>query len=92
MGAKPSIIFDTSGWNQFLQEPSLDSLVAGLKAGFFIRLTGTNIEEMAATQDSRLRKSLLHLCRGLADDYLSPYHWITNELIASYSKDPNLFD
>lgn len=92
MNTKPSLIFDASGWNQLLDDPNSASLVAGLKAGFFVRVTGTNVAEIAATPNSTRRTSLLHLCRALADDYLFPYHWITNGLITSYSQDPNAFD
>src|SRR6201999_2670152 len=72
--------------------PNLNSLVEALKASFFVRLTGTNVSEIAATPDSKRRTSLLDLCRTLADDYLSPYHWITNNLIAAYKLDPVVFD
>jgi hypothetical protein len=92
MITKPSIIFDTSGWNRLLNDPNLNSLVAGLKSGFFVRLTGTNISEIAATPSSSRRKSLLDLCQSSADDYLFPYHWITNDLITSYKQDPAAFD
>ena len=92
MTSKPAIIFDASGWNRLLDDPNLDSLQAGLEAEFFVRLTGTNVSEITATPNSTRRTSLLHLCRTLADDHLFPYHWITNKLIASYSRDPNAFD
>lgn len=92
MASKPAIIFDASGWNRLLDDPNSDPLQARLKAEFFVRLTGTNVAEIAATQNSTRRIALLHLCRGLADDYLFPYHWITNSLITSYSQDPNAFD
>jgi hypothetical protein len=92
MASKPAIIFDASGWNRLLDDPNSDFLQAGLKAEFFVRLTGTNVAEIAATPNSIRRTSLLHLCRALADDYLFPYHWITNGLITSYSQDPSAFD
>lgn len=92
MISKPAIIFDASGCNRLLDDPDSDSLQTRLKAEFFVRVTGTNVAEIAATPNSTRRTSLLHLCRALADDYLFPYHWITNGLITSYDQDPDAFD
>lgn len=92
MNQKPSVVFDTSGLNQLLKESDTLSLVRRLKAEYFIRLTGTNVAEIAATPNALRRDALLTLCRSLADDYLFPYHWITNALISRYEENPEIFD
>ena len=67
-------------------------MVCGLKDDFFVRITATNISEIAATPNEPVRKSLLSLCQSVADDCLYPPHWITNALIQSFEQNPTSFD
>jgi Tol biopolymer transport system component len=46
---KPIIIFDTSGINNLADEKDFKALAAGLRTAYHTRLTGSNIEEIAAT-------------------------------------------
>lgn len=92
MHVKPAIIFDTSALNRLLDDPDTKCLVAGLQAGFFIRITGLNILEIAATRKPERRKALLLFCRSLGEDFICPWNEIIKSLIAAYQTDRSYFD
>ena len=92
MTPKPSVIFDTSSWNQLLKDPQSSSVASSIKNGFFIRVTATSVLEIAATPQAALRKELLSLCRSMVDDCLHPPNWITDALICSFEQSQNTFD
>lgn len=92
MPLRPSVIFDTSGWNQLLKGSQSSSMICGLKSNFFVRVSATSISELAATPKKELRKSLLSLCGRVGQDFLYPPHWITNLLIDSFEQKRSSFD
>ena len=77
------IIFDTSALNKLAEDRESEALLAGLKSAFTLRLTETNIGEIAATPDANKRLGLLDLCRQLlsAGDCIQPYQRIIEQLI-----------
>jgi hypothetical protein len=90
MAKKPCVTFDTSALNQLADDKGSASLIAGLTSGFTVRLTGTNVEEIAATPFADRRQKLLGLCRRLlsAGDCIQPYHLVVETLITNFSKAP----
>jgi hypothetical protein len=91
---KPIVGFATSALNELADDEHSSPLCAGLTAAFFVRLTETNIGEIAATQDAVRRRRLLDLCKRLlrAGECISPYHWIIEKLISAHRKNPASFD
>jgi len=92
MAPRPSVIFDTSSWNQLLKDSQSSHVVSALQKRFFARVSATNVSEIAATPSEPLRKALLSVCASVVGDCLYPPHCITNALIRSFDQDPSLFD
>lgn len=92
--ALPSIVFDTSGLNELAKDSDSQSLVAGIRSGFRVLLSDTNINEIAATGDAPKREHLLKLCRRLvhAGNCIQSYQWILNALANRHSADPGRFE
>src|SRR5437879_8435482 len=88
MANKPVAIFDTSVFNKLTEDNGSSSRIAGLKSGFTILLTGTNLDEIVATSSSEQRRVLLDVCRRLlsAGYCIQPHHWIVEQLIAEFQK------
>jgi hypothetical protein len=88
MGGNPVVIFDTSALNELADDRDSAFLTAGLTAGFAVRLTGTNVEEIAATSSADRRQRLLGICRRLlsAGDCILPHHLLVEKLIADFQK------
>lgn len=88
MSSKPLLIFDTSVFNALADDGDGVSLVAGLRAGYAICLTGLNISEILANSDANRRKQLLDLCRlFLADGLcLVPHHWVIERMVAQHHR------
>src|SRR5271165_5346565 len=85
---KPVLIFDTSVLNALADDGDGASLVAGLRVGCVVCLTGLNISEVLANSDPDRRKQLLGLCRlfraeGLC---LAPHHWIVERMVAQHRR------
>jgi hypothetical protein len=83
IAGKQTLIFDTSALNRLADDKDSGALLAGLKAAFSIRLTATNIDDVAATPDANRRRALLDLCKQLlfGGECIQPYHWIIEQLI-----------
>jgi hypothetical protein len=83
MANRPVLIFDTSALNALLDDKESEFLIPALRSGFFVRETGTNLEEVAATTSVDRRQKLLDLCRRLlsAGGCVQPYHLIIEALI-----------
>src|SRR5260221_5387332 len=88
MSSKPVLVFDTSVLNALADDDDGAALIAALRAGFVVCLTGSNISEILANADANRRKQLLDLCRLLlADGFcLVPHHWIIERMVARYHR------
>ncbi len=62
---RPMLAFDTSAVNRLADDPEQSSLLAGVQASFWFRLTGDCIGEIVATNDTARRKLLLDLSKLL---------------------------
>lgn len=93
MEERPILTLDTSAINKLADDPNLEALIAGLKSGFFIRLTFTNVEEAVATTSAEPRRKLLDICGRLLScgDCIDPPGELLTRLIASF-EDLALFD
>ena len=65
MSSRPILIPDTSGLNHLARDPECPALLAGITAGYFPRITSTNLEEIAATTKAGQKRQLLDVCQGL---------------------------
>jgi len=89
MANKPIAIFDTTAINR-LAEPSRVAtnlpLIAGLKSGFWLRITATSVEEVIATKDPANRERLVRFCRELAGagEIVQPVHVIIERHITEF--------
>jgi hypothetical protein len=85
---KPTVIFDTSALNKLTDDSESTSLLAGLRSSFTIRLTGTNVEEIAATSCAQRRQDLLNYCKRLlsAGDCIGPHSLVLEALLKRFSE------
>jgi hypothetical protein len=88
---KPILGFDTSAINALADSKDRDNLIAGLRSGYHIRLTSTNVEEISANKNRERMNDLLNVCRQLLfeGDCIWPHHWIIEKLICHHAKDPH---
>ena len=93
-GRKSPIIFDTSGLNALVDETESHLIQRALAIGFRVRLTETNVCEVAATKDSDRRMQLLKLCRHLifAGESINPYNEILQLLSRAHAANRRMFD
>ena len=59
------IVFDTSGINALKNDREREILMAGVRNGYYARLTFYNVHEVAATPGMSDRSKLLDVCRDL---------------------------
>jgi len=88
---RPVIIFDTTALNRFAEDrKGLDPLISGLKVGYRVRLTATNVDEVVATRDAAERDHLLDVCRDLlkseSTEIIRPFHELIGESILEFDK------
>jgi len=90
---KPIFTPDTSALNRLLDDPDSARLVAGLKAGYFTRLTGDNFREIGATKNGERRLQLLTMCRQLllAGEFALPYNWLLGNHIIHFHQNPHAY-
>ena len=88
MANKPVIIFDTSALNKLADEGDSAALTRRATRGFTARLTGTSVDEIAATPEADRRCKLLGLCRRLlsAASCIQPHALLCQALITQFSK------
>src|SRR6185437_16266458 len=91
---KPVIIFDTSGLNNLLNDSEAKILAIGVRSGYFVRQTETNLGEIISTGDPDQRYRLLAGARALltASDSSIRIIMILERLIESYDTNPKGFD
>jgi hypothetical protein len=84
--SKPLLGFDTTTLNRLTDAEDSDVLIAGVTAGFQIRLNGSNVEEVIATSDSVRRAELFDTCKRLlvAGDCILPFQVIVSKQIAGF--------
>ncbi len=87
---KPILIFDTSGINNLADEQDCKALVAGITTAYHTRLTGSNIEEIAATASPKNRDKLLDTCQRLlsSGDCIDPFNWIVENHVKTFEERP----
>ena len=81
--------FDTSALNALHRGgPDVAPMLAGLDAGYAVRLNGTALDEIVAHSLPQERERLRKLCRNLlsngAGDVLLPFHEITTRLAVAF--------
>jgi len=86
---RPLLGFDTSVINAIHKDgASAEPLLAGLSAGYAIRLNGTTLDEIIAHSTVAERERLRKLCRRMLangeGDVLLPYHEITKRLAVAF--------
>ena len=86
----PILALDTSSINKLTRDPESTPLMAGIKTGYHTRLTGSNLAEIAATQNSEGRHRLLDTCQRLliAGDCIDPFSWIIEKHIKRFESNP----
>jgi hypothetical protein len=82
---------DTSAINRLADDPDSDALIAGLRSGFFVRLTFTSVGEVIAIENADRRRKLLRVCGLLlsAGDCIDPQHEILRKLVAEFEAAPS---
>lgn len=93
MDARPILTFDTSAINKLAKDPdseASEALVAGLRSGFFVRLSFTSVEEVVATTSGECRRMLLDVCRRLVSsgDCIDPTGEILRKMVAHFEGGP----
>jgi hypothetical protein len=90
---KPTVIFDTSAINKLMDDSESTSLVVSLRSGFTNRLTGNNLEEIAATSCAQRRQDLLNYCKRLLSggDCIGPHPLVLETLVKRFSE-ASVFD
>jgi hypothetical protein len=88
---RPVIIFDTTVINRFAEDrKAAGPLIAGLKSGYTVRLTATNVDEIIATHNAGERDQLLDVCREFLEsdstEIIRPFHELTGNLIVEFEK------
>lgn len=89
-----TLIFDTSGLNALADDLDAGALMAGVAAGYFVRLTETNVAELVATRSAERRRQLIEVCQQLrgAGECVQPYNRIIEKLASAYAAAPQSFD
>lgn len=82
---------DTSVINRLADDSDSEALVAGLRSGFFVRLTFTSISEVISSEDRRRRRQLVRICRLLlsSGDCIDPQHEILSKMVAEFEARPS---
>ncbi len=94
MENNPILTFDTTGINRLVDSPEREALIKGLAAGYSLRLTFTNVDEVAQNSDGERRARLLHVCKQLLQhgDCLIPIGELLRKLILTFENAPATFE
>ena len=92
-GMRPTVIFDTSALNGLANEPEAAAIATCLGKRAFLRLTETDLSEIAATTKPEARKKLVETCQRLIGnaECIGPHHWIIEEQVKRHVRRPNNF-
>src|SRR5437879_9737465 len=90
MGGQHRLRFDTSAVNRFkhLGEVDCAALLAGIRTGYFTRLTFPSVEEPMATSDEAKRARLFDILNRLRlnGECLQAHNWLLTRLVQNYEK------
>ncbi|HEY2237042.1 MAG TPA: hypothetical protein VGK01_26485 [Candidatus Angelobacter sp.] len=91
MQSKPKLTFDCSGLNKLADDADAHALLAGITESFFLRVTATNLEEIAACRAPR-SKQLMEVAKRLiyAGDCIQSFGMIVEGLIGQSINDSTL--
>ena len=86
MNSRPILALDTSGINRLADDPDSHALIAGLRSGFYTRLTFLNVSELIANENRERRACLLQVCRRLMStgDCIDPPHEIIRKTVTRF--------
>src|SRR5438445_8672610 len=87
-GALQRLSFDTSGLNALADSPECSALVAGIRSGYFTRLTFPSVAEPLASSDLVRRNRLFNVLNALRlnGECLEAHNWILKELVLNYAR------
>jgi len=88
MSGQPRLSFDTSAVNALADSKDWGALLAGIRSGYFSRITFTSIAETVATSDAGRRNRLFDILNTLHlnGEYLEAHQWILTQLVQNYEK------
>ena len=93
MSGQQRLSFDTSGVNAFKYLSELDcaALLAGIRTGYFTRLTFPSVEEPIAASDAAMRHKLFGILNRLRlnGECLQAHNWLATRFIQNYEKQGN---
>lgn len=94
MEEKLNILFDTSAINKLSDDSDSAILLAGVKSGYFVRVSGTNLSEVVANPDEARRQKLLKYLRLLIADgeCLLPHNRIIELGKKYFERNPQTFN
>jgi hypothetical protein len=80
--------FDTSGVNALADSPECAFLLAGMRCGYFTRLTFPSVAESLATSDPVRRNRLFDVLNALRinGECLEAHNWILSELVLNHAR------
>jgi len=80
--------FDTSGVNALANSPDCAVLLAGIRSGYFTRLTLPSVAEPLATSDPVRRNKLFDVLNALRlnGECLKAHDWILTQLVQNHAK------
>src|SRR6266436_3998255 len=80
--------FDTSGVNALADSPDCAALLAGIRSGYFTRLTFPSVAEPLATSDPVRRNRLFDVLNALQlnGECVEAHNWILTELVQKHAK------
>ncbi len=88
IGGLQRLSFDTSGVNALADSPDGVALLAGIRCGYFTRLTFPSVAEPLATTDPVRRSKLFDVLNTLRlnGECLQAHNWILTELVQNHAK------
>jgi len=88
MSGQPRLSFDTSGVNALADSPDCAALLAGIRTGYFTRITFPSVAETVATSDASRRNRLFDLVTALRlnGECLEAHQWLLTQLVQNYEK------
>lgn len=94
MTSRIRIIFDTSAINKLSADADCGALCRGLQAGYYVRVTQSNLDEISSTLDSIRRNQLLDLLRTMITEgeCIFQFNRIVSSAIKAFLEHADSFD
>lgn len=88
MSGQPRLSFDTSGVNALADNPDCKALLAGIRTGYFTRITFPSVAETVATSDASRRNRLFDILTALRlnGECLEAHQRLFTRLAQNYEK------